>query len=88
MMESETINNFNSKLCDITNKGFTFREQNLDTKFVRKTLRSLPKRFVYKVTAIEKPRDVSTMKLDEFLDSLQTFELNLKQNKKEKNIKL
>ena len=59
-----------------------------NTKLVRKTLRSLPERFAYKVTAIEEARDVSTMKLDELIGSLQTFELNLKQNKKEKCIAL
>ena len=53
---------------------------------MRKTLRSLPDRFAYKVTVIEEARDVSTMKLDELMGSLQTFELNLKQNKKEKSI--
>ena len=78
MMEHETISNFNSKLCDITNKAFTFGEKCSDTKLARKTLRSLSERFAYKVTAIEEARDVNTMKLDELMGSLQTFELNLK----------
>ena len=72
MMENETISDFNSKLCDIANKAFAIGEKYSDTKFVRKTLRSLSKRFVYRVAAIE------TMKLDELMGSLQTFKLNLK----------
>ena len=88
MMENETISDFNSKLCDIANEAFVLGEKYSDTKLVRKTLRSLPKRFAYKVTAIEEARDVSTMKLDKLIGSLQTFELNLKQNKKDKSIAL
>ena len=86
MLEDETISDFNSKLCDIAHEAFTFREKYFETKLVRKTLRSLPKRFAYKVAAIEKAKDVSTMQLDELMGSLQTFELNLSQNKKEKSI--
>ena len=52
---------------------------------MRKILRSLPERFAYKVAAIEKVKDVSIMKLDELMGSLQNFELNLNQNKKEKS---
>ena len=38
------------------------------------------------MAAIEEAKDVSTMKLDELMGSLQTFELNLNQNKKKKSI--
>ena len=51
-------------------------------------MRSLPERFAYKVIAFEEARDVSTMKFDELMGSLQAFKLNLKQNKKEKSIAL
>ena len=55
-----------------------------DIKLVRKTLRSLPERFAYKVAVIEEARDLNTMNLKELMGSLQTFELNLKMKKKEK----
>ena len=84
MMENETISDFNSKLCDIANEGFALREKYSDIKLVRKTLRSLPERFAYKVAAIEEARDLNTMSLKELMGSLQTFELNLKMNKKKK----
>ena len=86
MMENETINDFNSKLCDIANEAFALGEKYSYTKLVRKTLRSLIERFAYKVIAIEEAHDVNIMKLDELMGSLQIFELNLKQNKKEKSI--
>ena len=53
MMDDETISDFNSKLCDIANETFALDEKYSNTKLVRKTLRSLPERFAYKVAAIE-----------------------------------
>ena len=59
-MEDETISDFNSKLCDISNETFTLGEKYSKTKLVRKTLRSLLERFTYKVAAIEEAKNVST----------------------------
>ena len=70
MMENDTINDFNSKLCDIENEVFAFAKKYLDTKLVSMTLRSLPERFAYKVTTIEEAQYVSTMKLNELMGSL------------------
>ena len=64
------------------------RKKYLDIKLVKKTLRSLPERFAYKITAIEEAHDLNTMSLKELMVLLQTFELNLKTNKKEKSIAL
>ena len=86
MHEDECIANFNSKLCDIANESFALREKYLDAKLVRKTLRSLPERFAYKVAAIEEAKDVDSMKLDELMGSLHTFELKFKKDKKENGI--
>ena len=86
MMENETINDFNSKLCDIANEAFALGEKYSDIKLVRKTLRYLPERFAYKVAAIEEACDLNIMSLKELMGSLQTYELNLKMNKKEKSI--
>ncbi|MCI73770.1 gag-pol polyprotein, partial [Trifolium medium] len=38
-------------------------------------LRSLPKKFDMKVSAIEEAKDISDMKLDELVGSLQTYEV-------------
>jgi hypothetical protein len=46
-----------------------------DENLVRKILRSLHKRFDMKVTAIEEAQDISNMKIDELIESVQSFEL-------------
>jgi hypothetical protein len=43
---------------------------------VRKMLRSLPKKFDMKVTCIEEFRELDTIKLDDLVGSLQTFEMS------------
>ena len=64
------------------------RENISDEKLVRKILRSLPKRFDMKVTAIEEAQDISSLKVDELIGSLQNFEItvNSKTDKKGKGI--
>lgn len=53
MHDDECIVDFNSKLYDIANESFALDEKYLETKLVRKILRSFPNRFQAKVTAIE-----------------------------------
>ncbi|PNX64471.1 gag-protease polyprotein, partial [Trifolium pratense] len=59
-----------------------------DEELVGKILRSLPKRFDIKVTAIEEAHDLSSLNLDELIGSLQTYEigLNRRNEKKDKNL--
>src|SRR4051812_48024671 len=52
---------------------------------VRKILRSLPKRFDMKVTAIEEAQDIRNMKVEELIGSLQTFEMGMNENSEKKN---
>ena len=52
-----------------------------EERLVWKILRSLPKRFSYKVTAIKKAKIIKTMKLNELVDSLTAFEMYLKDEK-------
>ena len=52
MKEDESIGEFNARLCDIANEAFALGERFSEEKLVRKTFRSLPRRFAYKVTAI------------------------------------
>ncbi|KAI3444057.1 hypothetical protein Pfo_000722 [Paulownia fortunei] len=68
MEDNETIADFNAKLCDIANECHDLGEKYDDTKLVKKTLRSLPDRFVHKVTAIEEVKDMTIMHLDELMD--------------------
>jgi hypothetical protein len=53
MDEDETISKFNTRLRDIGNSSFALGEKMPEEKLARKILRSLPKRFNMKVTAIK-----------------------------------
>lgn len=52
----------------------------------KKIMRSLPEQFIPKVTAIEEIKDLDSMKVEELVDSLQTYEHTLPQSKKSKSI--
>ena len=69
-------------MCDISNESFIMEEKIPKEKLIRKVLRTLPKRFSYKVTAIREAKDLRTMKLEELIGSLRTFEIELKEDKK------
>ena len=77
MEEDESFNEFSAKLKDIVNSAFNFRETILESKIVRKVLRSLPKRFHAKITAIEESKDIDKIPLTELVGNLQTYELGL-----------
>ena len=49
----------------------------MDSKVVRKILRSLSERFRPKVTAIKESKDIDSMRVDELVGSIQTYELTL-----------
>lgn len=51
---------------------------------MRKILRSLPERFDYKVTAIEKAHDLDKMTANELIVSLETFEMCSRNNRSDK----
>lgn len=75
MQEDETIQDYYMNVLDIANSFDSLGEKLSDEKLVRKILRSLPKRFDMKVTAIEEDQDVSNMQVEELIGSLQNFEL-------------
>jgi len=59
-----------------------------DVKLIRKILRSLPERFRINVTTIEESKDLESMKIEELVGSLQTYEYSLPPVKKAKTIAL
>jgi len=75
MMENENIQDYYLNILDIANSFDSLGEKISDEKLVGKILRSLPKRFDIKVIAIEEAQDIPSMKVDELIGSLQTFEL-------------
>src|SRR4051812_6954098 len=73
MKEDETNYEFYMNVREISNNSAALGEKMTKEKLVRKILRSLPKRFDTKVTAIEEAQDINNMKLDKLIGSLQTF---------------
>jgi hypothetical protein len=73
-------------ILDIANSFDSLGEKISDENLVRKILSSLSKRFDMKVTAIEEAQDISSLKVDELIGSLQNFDItvNDKTNKKGK----
>ena len=58
MKEDETFDEFYAKLMDIVNSAFSLGECIAESKIVRKILRSLPERFLAKITAIKEVKDI------------------------------
>ncbi|KAK2421364.1 gag-protease polyprotein [Trifolium repens] len=85
MKDDESIQDFHLSLLDIANSFEALGEKMSDEKLSRKLLRFFPKRFDMKVTAIEEAHDISTMKMDELVGSLQTFEIVLDERGDKKN---
>ena len=68
---------FYAKLKDIVNSAFNLGETILESKIVRKVLRSLLERFHAKIIAIKESKDNDQIPLTELVGNLQTYELGL-----------
>lgn len=74
MKDDENIHDFHMSILEIANSSSALGERMSEEKLVRKILRSLPKKFDMKVTTIEEAQDIISMRVDELIGSLQTFE--------------
>ncbi|KAK0570375.1 hypothetical protein LWI29_000206 [Acer saccharum] len=88
MGEEDKFVDFQDKLLDIANQCQALGTPISGERLNWKILRSLPKRFKAKVTAIEESKDVDVMSIDELLGSLQTFEACMKPKAKNKGLAL
>jgi len=88
MRDDETFGEFYSNISDLRNSMASLGKTISDVKLIRKILRSLPERFKIKETTIEESKDLEQMKIEEFVGSLQTYELSLPSVKKVKTIAL
>ena len=85
MHENKNFSSFYFELSDIVNSSFNLGELISDLKVVRKILRSLLEIFKPKVTAIKESKDIDSMRVDEFVGSIQTYEMALPSSQKPKN---
>ena len=89
MEDHENFGEFHAKLIDIVNSSFNLGEVLIsNSKVARNILRSLPKKFRAIVTTIEESKNVDSLKIDELVGSLQTFEMTLASPRKSKGIAL
>ncbi|GAU51225.1 hypothetical protein TSUD_412310 [Trifolium subterraneum] len=85
MKKDESVHNFYMNVMDFANSFDDLGEKLSDEKIVRKILRSLTKKFDMKVIAMEEAQDISTMKVDELIGSLQTYESSVNERLEKKN---
>ena len=86
--EDESFNSFYGKLNEVVIGKFNLGKKTEDSKIVRKILRSLLESFRAKVTAIEESKDLNEIKVQELIDSLQTYKLSLPSQRKSKSLAL
>ena len=77
MFEDESVADFNVHIRDLANESYSLSKPMMDEDLVRKTLRELSQRFKMKITTIEEVHDLKTLKFDDLMGSLMTFELSL-----------
>ena len=88
MSEDESFDSFYSKLNEVVIGKFNLGEKMEDSKVVRKIIHSLSESFCAKVIAIEESKDLSEIKVQELIGSLQMYELSLPNQKKSKSLAL
>lgn len=86
MGDDEPFDSFYRKLNEIVISKFNLREKIEETKVVRKILSSLPESFWEKVIVIEESKDLDEIKIQELIESLQTYELGLPSHKTSKSL--
>ena len=85
MKEDESVHDFYMNVMDFANSFDDLGEKMSDEKIVRKILRSPTKKFDMKVIAMEEAQDISTMRVDELIGSLQTYESSVNERIERKN---
>ena len=88
MSKDESSDSFYGKLNEVVIGKLNLGEKTKDSKVVRKILRSLPESFRAKVTTIEESKDLDEIKVQELIDSFQTYELSLPSQRKSKSLTL
>ncbi|KAG9453143.1 hypothetical protein H6P81_006047 [Aristolochia fimbriata] len=82
MEKDKTIAEYDARIRDIANERFTLGRKIPEAEQVQKVLRSLTEKFAVKVAAIEECKDLDTMKYDDLMGSLRSYEMNIEAKKK------
>ncbi|XP_043695626.1 uncharacterized protein LOC122646195 [Telopea speciosissima] len=81
MSEAETVEQFVSRVNEIINSIRGLGEELKDTVVLKKILRSLPKLYNPKVSAIEESKNLNTLSMDELHGTLTTYEMRMVKSK-------
>ena len=79
MEQNESITSMFTRFTDIVNNLKNLGKSYSNSDLVRKILRSLPRAWEAKTTAIQEAKDLTTLPLEELLGSLITHELSMQQ---------
>ncbi|XP_058189275.1 uncharacterized protein LOC131306863 [Rhododendron vialii] len=87
MKDNEMFGEFYAKLSEVVNSSFNLGEPISQEKIMKKIMHSLPERFITKVEILECMPNFASMKVEEIVGHLLTFETKLSQYRpqKEKN---
>jgi hypothetical protein len=86
MLEKETFGEFYTRINDLRNSMVSLGKRVSDAKLIKKILRPFPKRFKIIVTSIEESKDLDSVKIEELVGSLQSYEYSLTLVKKAKGM--
>jgi hypothetical protein len=87
MKKDENISEMSTRFTNIVNCLKSLGKIYTNEENVRKILRSLPKRWEAKKTAIYEDRDLKVLSLDELFGSLMTYELEMNSKVEEEEVK-
>ncbi|XP_062011441.1 uncharacterized protein LOC133728032 [Rosa rugosa] len=88
MREDESVDDFHSRLINVTNQCHGLGDPILEHRIVKKFLHALPPSFEAKQIAIEEAQDLDSYSLDELVGNMKTFESKRRKGQKEKSIAL
>ena len=74
MYDDQYFDQIHGRLKDIVNSLYNLGKPLSETRVIKKILRSLPDKFISKVTSIEKFKDLNTLFENELIGSLKTYE--------------
>ena len=74
MSDSESVQDYYTKITKIVNEMKTFGEQISDSRIVEKVLVSLPQKFDSMVSIIEETKDITSLSVQELMGSLKAHE--------------
>ena len=78
MNDSDTIDNFSTKITELTSKAATLGQSIEESKVVKKFLDSLPLKYIHITASLEQLLDLNTVSYEDIIGRLKAFEERVK----------